>query len=94
MNSSLFLLLGNINKKIPNWVKLIFKLLFLSILVLKLLGFSSILDIFYNLYNLKIYIYITCLLAILYQILNIYLLYIFTNKNTKISEVLPEFIIN
>ena len=63
-NSSLFLLLSNFNKKIPSWLKIVFKLLFSIILVLKLLGFSIISDIFHyhdngnNLYNLKILSYL------------------------------------
>lgn len=88
------LLLSNINKKIPNWVKLLFKLLLLSILVLKLLGFKSILDVLNNVYYLKIFSYISCSLAIIYQLLNLYLLYKFYNKNKKIPEILPIFIQN
>lgn len=41
-NSSLFLLLSNLNKKIPSWLKIVFRLLFSIILTLKLLGFSII----------------------------------------------------
>ena len=88
------LLLSNINKKIPNWVKLLFKLLLFSILVLKLLGFNSILDVFNNLYYIKIFSYISGSLAIIYQLFNLYLLYKFSNKNINISEILPNFIIN
>lgn len=93
-NSSLFLLLSNINKKIPNWIKLFFKLLILIILVIKLLGFSSILDIINNKEYLKIYTYVTCSLFICYQFLNIFMLYIVAKKKIKISEFLPEFLIN
>ena len=80
-------------KKIPNWLKLIFSLLLVIILVLKLLGLSS-LDVLNNPYYIKIFSYISCSLAIFYELLNLYLLHKFTNKNIKISEVLPEFIIN
>jgi hypothetical protein len=85
-NSSLFLLLSNFNKKIPSWLKIVFKLLFSIILVLKLLGFSiiSVSDIFNNLYNLKILSYIICSLIISYQLLNLYLIHKFSNKKIKI----------
>jgi hypothetical protein len=45
LNSGFFLLIKN---KIPNWVKLLFSLFFLSLFLLKLLGISSIFDIIYN----------------------------------------------
>ena len=91
--NSIFLF-SYINKKIPKWIKLLFKLILLSILVLKLLGFSSILDFLYNTYYLKIYIYIICIIATIYELINLYLLHKFSKKNIKISEVLPDFIIN
>jgi hypothetical protein len=40
INSSFFLFLSNLNKQIPSWLKILFKILFVTILVLKLLGFS------------------------------------------------------
>ena len=92
-NNGLFLFLSSKIKKIPNWLKLIFSLLLVIILVLKLLGLSS-LDVLNNPYYIKIFSYISCSLAIFYELLNLYLLHKFTNKNIKISEVLPEFIIN
>ncbi len=92
--SGLFILLSNINKKIPYWIKILFRLVFLSILVLKLLGFTNILDIYNNLIYLKLFTYTSCSLVILYQLLNIFLLYKFSNKNVKIPEILPEFLIN
>lgn len=93
-NSSLFLLLSNITKKIPSWVKLFFRLLLLTILVLKLLGISILEFLNCTLY-IKIYSYITCSLLISYQLLNLYLLQKFSNNNNiKIPEVLPNFIIN
>ncbi len=92
-SSTLFLLLSNINNKIPDWLKIIFRLLFLSILIIKLLGFN-VLDIISNNYYLKMYCYISCSLVILYQILNILLLYLFSKNNIKIPEILPDFIIN
>ena len=92
-NSSFFLLLSNINKKLPDWVKLIFRLLFLSILVLKLLGIS-IFEFLNSTYYIKMFSYITCSLLIIYQFLNLYLLHKFSNNNIKIPEVLPDFLIN
>ena len=43
---SLFLILSNLYKKIPNWLKIIFKLLLLLIVIIKLLGFNSFFDFF------------------------------------------------
>jgi hypothetical protein len=37
---TLFLFLSNLNKKLPRWLKILFRFLILTILVLKLLGFS------------------------------------------------------
>ena len=72
---------------------LFFNLLLLSIIVIKLLGFS-ILDFLNNTYYLKLYLYVSCSLIIMYQLLNIYLLHKFSKQNVQIPKVLPEFIIN
>jgi hypothetical protein len=47
INSTLFLSNLNKKKKIPSWLKIFFKILFVTTLVLKLLGFS-ILSVFFN----------------------------------------------
>ena len=78
----------------PSLVKLVFKLIFSIVLVLKLLGFSSIFEVITNTYYLKMYTLTLCSLATLYQLSSIYLLYIFIKKNPKIPEFLPEFLIN
>ena len=78
----------------PSLVKLVFKLIFSIVLVLKLLGFSSIFEVITNTYYLKMYTLTICSLATLYQFSSIYLLYIFIKKNPKIPEFLPEFLIN
>ena len=78
----------------PRLVKLVFKLIFSIVLVLKLLGFSSIFEVITNTYYLKMYTLTLCSLATLYQLSSIYLLYIFIKKNPKIPEFLPEFLIN
>lgn len=94
-SSSKFLASGlSLLPKIPNWVKLLFKLFFISLLLLKIFGVSSIFDIIYNVYYLKIFIISYSTIVILYLILNIYLIYLFYKKNIHIPEVLPEFIIN
>ena len=64
-------------------------------IVLKLLGFNF-LDVLNNVYYLKIFSYVSCSLAITYQLLNLYLIYKFYKKNTPpaIPEFLPNFIIN
>ena len=92
-NSTILLMLSHFYKKIPSWVKLLFKLIFIAVIIIKLLGFN-IFQILDNSYYLKIYMLCTCSLAILYQLLNIYLYYIYITKKPKIPEYLPEFIIN
>lgn len=94
INNSFLLVLSKLNKKIPDWLKLFFKLFFLGILVLKLLGFSIISDVMVNIDILKNIVYIICFFSISYQLLNLYFLYKFSNKSLKISNVLPNFIIN
>jgi hypothetical protein len=49
---------------------------------------------FINTYFLKLIFYILFSLIISYHLLSLYLLQKFSNKNIKISEVLPEFWIN
>lgn len=93
-NSSLFWLITTIYNKIPNWLKLLFSLLFITVFVLKLLGFSSSFVFLNNIFYLKIYIYISVVLAILFQLFEILMLYLFSTKKIKISEVLPDFVIN
>jgi hypothetical protein len=95
-NSTLFLFFSNLNKKIPRYIKIFFRFLFLSLLVLNLLGFS-----FFSLILIKTYtyiwnlvFYIGCPLVISYQLLSLYLLHKFTKKKIKIPQVLPEFLIN
>ena len=92
-NNSLFMLISNLTKKIPNCLKLFFRLLLLSILVIKLLGFSVI-EILNSTYYIKIYLYVSCSLVIIYQLSNLYLLHKFSKQNVQIPKVLPEFIIN
>jgi hypothetical protein len=91
INSILFL--SNLNKKIPSWLKIFFKILFVTILVLKLLGFSFLSVFSINIYYIKIAYYIIFSLIICYHLLTLYLLHKFSNKNIKILEVLPEFLI-
>jgi hypothetical protein len=40
INSSFFLFFSTLNKQIPSRLKIVFKILFVTILVLKLLGFN------------------------------------------------------
>lgn len=93
-NTGFLLLLSKLNNKIPSWVKLAFKLLFFIIILLKLLGYSIITDVFNDLYFLKKLVYIGSSLVILFDVLNLYLIHKFANKKVKIPAVLPDFIIN
>ena len=91
-NSYLWLLLSKLNNKLPNWLKSVFKLLLIGIFVIKLLGYKTILTILDNRFYFKLAGIIICLLIIIYDLLNIYLLYKFSKKDMKISEFLPKFI--
>lgn len=67
INNSLipgFTVFNYLNKKIPYWVKLLFRLLLLSLLVLKLLGIN-ILDFISSIYYLRIYCYVSCTFIII-----------------------------
>jgi hypothetical protein len=87
-------MLSNLKNKLPSWVKWILRLIVISIILLNLLGFNSLIDVLSNIFYIKLYAYLTCSLVILYQILNIYLLHRFINKKINILPVLPDFIIN
>ena len=95
VNSIIFL--SYLNNKIPSWLKISFKILFVTIIVLKIFGFSFgsvflyVLSI--NVYYIKVAYYTIFSLRICYNLLNLYLLHKFSNKNIKISEVLPEYLI-
>lgn len=93
-NSGFLLVLSKISNKIPNWVKLSFKILFFIILVLKLLGYSLITDVINDVSFLSKFVYVYASVVITYQLLSLYLIHKFSTKNVKISEVLPDFMIN
>ena len=80
----LFMLVSYLFPKIPNWLKL----LLISFL------FIILFEVFSNLYYLNLYLGIVSSLIILYELLNLYLIHKFSNKNISISPVLPDFLIN
>jgi len=94
INSSFLVFFSNLNNKIPKWFKILFRLLFLTIILLKILGFSIISVFSINYYTFKIIYYIIFSLIISFHLITLYLLHKFSNKNIKISKVLPEFVIN
>lgn len=89
VNSIIFL--SYLNKKIPSWLKISFNILFVTIIVLKLFGFSigsaflSVLSI--NVYYIKVAYYTIFSLRICYNLLNLYLLHKFSNQSIKILDV-------
>ena len=91
VNSMIFL--SSLNNKIPRWLKILFKILFVTILVLKLLGFNFLSVLSINVFYIKVAYYILFSLIICYHLLRLYLLHKFINKKMKISEILPEFLI-
>lgn len=88
------LLLSKINNKIPDWVKLAFKLLLFNVILLKLLGYSIITDVVNEPSFLIKLLYVYSSLVIIFDVLNLYLLHKFASQKVNISEVLPDFIIN
>ena len=88
----------NINNKIPDWIKTILKILFIIFIILrildKILGYSVFLTIYNNRYYFNIFSYSLFSLGILYQLLHIFLIYIFSKKKRNIPEILPDFLIN
>ena len=95
-NGFLLLLVNRISKYIPLWVKLAFSLMLFILFVFKWIGFENVFNtlILGDLIYLKLFTVILCLLAILFNLLNIYLIYKFSKSNIKISEVLPNFLIS
>jgi hypothetical protein len=89
VNSIIFL--SYLNKKIPSWLKISFKILFVTIIVLKLFGFSigsvflSVLSI--KAYYIKVAFYTIYSLRICYNLLNLYLLQKFSNQSIKILDI-------
>lgn len=93
-NSGIFLLLRKINNKIPTGIKFFFKILFLIIVILKILGYNIINDTVSDINFLKNFLYIYSSVVISYQILTLYLIHKFSTRKVKISVVLPDFIID
>lgn len=93
-NSSFLLLISKLNNKIPSTFKLAFKLIIFILLILKFLGYNILTDAINDVSFLRNFIYTFSSLVIFYDLLNLYLLHKFATKNVKISEVLPDFIIN
>ena len=85
-HSAIFLILSKINKKIPNWLKWVFRIIFISIIFLNILGYSSVVRTSYalpflnNIFYIKIILILLCLLVIIYQLLNIFILYRFKDQ--------------
>ena len=54
INSGLFLFFRNINNKIPLWLKIIFKLIFIFIIIIKIIGLPAAITILNSNYYLKL----------------------------------------
>lgn len=86
--------MSKLNNKIPSPIKGFFKLLFLGLLILKLLGLNIFTDVILNKNNLIIIVYVLSIFNILFEILSLYIVYRFSTKSLKISSILPNFLIN
>lgn len=96
IESSLLPVLGVLNslyKKIPYVLRFFFKLTFLIIIIIKLLGVSIITFLFTTTYH-RIFLITFSILIILYQLLCLFLLNKFYKKTITIPEILPSFLIN
>ena len=91
--NSFLMFIGNLSKKIPTSLKFILRFFFLCLIVIKLFGFNTNLEMFFNLYYLKIYIYTLSSLFIFFELLNLYLVHKFSQQNISISPVLPNFLL-
>jgi len=88
------LFFSGLKNKVPNWLKLLIKLIVLSFFLLKFLGLN-ILGILINIYYLKLYCYLSSTIAIVIQLLSLYFLHKFSSSKTtelNLSPVLPDFI--
>ena len=84
--------MSKISQFTPKWLSYSIKLILIVLLVLKLIGLN-LLNIYSNLIYLEIFSYITCTLAIIFQCVNLFFLNKFSNKEYKVSSILPDFII-
>lgn len=92
-DSTMLGLMGWISNKIPSGFKFGFKLVFIVVLVLKVLGFSLYTDFYLNMHNFKLLNQTLCVLWILYLLLHIYLIHKFAQKDRQVPQILPEFLI-
>ena len=74
-------------------IKWLFRILLIIFIIFNLLGFEGVFNILSNNYYIKLFCYISCSLSICYEMLNLYMLHRFINKNINISSVLPDYII-
>lgn len=87
----IFTIFSNLIKKIPGSVKFIFNLLFLLLIIARIIGFENILT---NMFYFKLFIIIVSLIPIIYNLINLFVLHLFiTNKDMKISVLLPKFVV-
>ena len=63
------------------------------LIILIFIGIEGVFNIISNKYYIKLFVTITSILVIIYEILNLYFLHRFIKKNIQISEVLPNYII-
>lgn len=91
-SSGIFLLLSNLNKKIPHWLKLFFKVTLMLLVIIRLLGFSNPIDFFSNIFYIKMWAYIASSMGILYELTSLYYLHKFyRNVDAPINKFYPHF---
>jgi hypothetical protein len=83
-----FSILSKLKQKFPDWVRYSILTFIIYIIILLLVCKFSGLTFWF------IYTYVSLFLVIMFQLVNLYLLHIFSTKKIKIPEVLPDFIID
>ena len=79
--------------KIPVWLNYTFQSIFIYVFVVKLIWGGNFSELF-NPDYIRIYTYLVGAIAILFELLELLLIYLFSKKYFTISEFLPNFIIN
>ena len=86
-------LILNLLEKIPTWLKLIFNLIFWTLIILKLIGIN-VANFLNKSFYLKIYSIILCCLGIIFLLILLGNIFRYSKGNVQISELWPEFFID
>lgn len=88
--SSLILLIIKFTNKISSFIKIILKIIFILLILLKIVGLNNLYIIYSNKFYFKIACIFACLLVIFILVLELYLIHKFSKKNIEIPDPLPK----